>query len=110
MSDESPISRRALITSAGVAATGAVLSQVLGAQQKQAGSTPTATPSPTAPDDPSIVQGLPTQATEPRAQFEHPSLAPTGVTTGSSYSPLQDLTGTITPSDLHFQRNHNGIP
>jgi sulfane dehydrogenase subunit SoxC len=28
----------------------------------------------------------------------------------SSRSPLQDLDGTITPSDLHFERHHGGIP
>ncbi|HEY6220348.1 MAG TPA: sulfite dehydrogenase, partial [Gemmatimonadaceae bacterium] len=36
-------------------------------------------------------------------------LTPTGVTTGSALTPLQDLTGTTTPSDLVFQRHHNGI-
>ncbi|MFN0098152.1 MAG: sulfite dehydrogenase, partial [Gemmatimonadaceae bacterium] len=34
----------------------------------------------------------------------------TGETVGSSYTPLQDLTGPITPSDLHFERHHAGIP
>src|SRR5207253_1758285 len=28
---------------------------------------------------------------------------------GSTNTPLQHLSGTITPSDLHFQRHHNGI-
>lgn len=28
----------------------------------------------------------------------------------SSRSPLQDLYGTITPSDLHFERHHGGVP
>lgn len=28
----------------------------------------------------------------------------------SSRSPLQDLYGTITPFDLHFERHHNGVP
>ena len=28
----------------------------------------------------------------------------------SSRTPLQDLHGTITPSDLHFERHHGGIP
>lgn len=36
--------------------------------------------------------------------------APVGVKTGSSLTPLQDLTGTITPSDLHFERHHSGVP
>ncbi|MCK9485711.1 MAG: sulfite dehydrogenase [Dehalococcoidia bacterium] len=29
---------------------------------------------------------------------------------GASFTPLQDLDGMITPSDLHYQRNHNGTP
>jgi sulfane dehydrogenase subunit SoxC len=30
--------------------------------------------------------------------------------TGSSRTPLQDLCGTITPSSLHFERHHSGVP
>src|SRR5438270_5487025 len=30
--------------------------------------------------------------------------------TGSSFSPLADLLGTITPSSLHYERHHAGIP
>lgn len=33
-----------------------------------------------------------------------------GVTTGSSRTPLQDLYGIITPSALHFERHHSGVP
>jgi sulfane dehydrogenase subunit SoxC len=33
-----------------------------------------------------------------------------GVTTGSSRTPLQDLHGIITPSSLHFERHHSGVP
>jgi sulfane dehydrogenase subunit SoxC len=32
------------------------------------------------------------------------------VTTGSSRTPLQDLYGIITPSSLHFERHHSGVP
>lgn len=31
-------------------------------------------------------------------------------TTGASLSPLQDLNGTITPSALHYERHHSGVP
>ncbi len=31
-------------------------------------------------------------------------------TTGASLTPLQDLNGTITPSSLHFERHHSGVP
>ncbi len=30
--------------------------------------------------------------------------------TGSSFTPLQSLNGTITPNGLHFERHHNGVP
>jgi sulfane dehydrogenase subunit SoxC len=105
----SPISRRAMIASAGVAAGTVALATLipdLGAQQK-----PAAPPAaPVAPDDPSIVPGAGSDALNARSPFEHPGQAPVNVTTGSSFSPLQDLHGTITPADLHFQRHHNGIP
>ena len=29
---------------------------------------------------------------------------------GVSWTPLQDLAGTITPNPLHFERHHNGVP
>ena len=29
---------------------------------------------------------------------------------GVSWTPLQDLVGTITPNGLHFERHHNGVP
>src|SRR5690606_28225127 len=38
------------------------------------------------------------------------NLPDTRMTESSNYAPLQDLEGTITPSDLHFQRNHAGTP
>ena len=55
-------------------------------------------------------EGAPTTAQGARATFEDPARAPVGSTVGSSYTPLQDLTGTITPSDLHFERHHAGVP
>ena len=30
--------------------------------------------------------------------------------TGSSFTPLQDSVGTLTPSSLHYERHHSGIP
>jgi len=30
--------------------------------------------------------------------------------TGSSFTPLQDPVGTVTPSSLHYERHHSGIP
>jgi len=48
-----------------------------------------------------------------RSPFEHAGRSfGTSVTpgTGSSRTPLQDLCGTITPSSLHFERHHSGVP
>ena len=98
------VSRRALIASAGVAAGTAALATLipeLGAQQS---------PAPITPGDPSAVPGRGSEALNSRSAFEHPAQAPVNVTTGSSLSPLHNLNGTITPSDLVFQRHHNGIP
>ena len=88
--------RRAIGVAAGVLG-GAVLK----AQQ--------ATTLPAPPPDPSSTPGLPSGPLGVRSPFEAPALTPVGVTTGATLSPLQSLAGTITPSDLHFQRHHNGI-
>lgn len=42
-----------------------------------------------------------------RSPFEHPLRKPSLT---SSQTPLQDLYGMITPSDLHFERHHAGVP
>jgi len=66
---------------------------------------------PGAIDDPGKAQGhIPTELGE-RSPFEHPRRrinrpAPSG----ESETPLQDLFGTITPADLHFERHHGGVP
>jgi sulfane dehydrogenase subunit SoxC len=110
-SGSKPISRRALVSAASLAAGGAVLAgalpELVAAQVKQAA--PAAPAGPVVPPDASLVPGIGSETLAPRSPFENPTLAPTGVTTGSAFTPLQDLTGTITPSDLVFQRHHNGI-
>jgi len=60
------------------------------------------------PADPSKVRGKPSRALGQRAAFEKPQRQPRGVT--SSGTPHQDLYGTITPADLHFERHHGGVP
>ena len=42
-----------------------------------------------------------------RAEAERPRRLPSPT---SSRTPLQDLHGTITPSDVHFERHHAGVP
>lgn len=65
----------------------------------------------TVPADPTKLQGLPTSPLGARSPFVKPMRGPsTGMTTGSSNTPLQDLSGPITPADLHFERHHAGIP
>lgn len=65
---------------------------------------------PAVPADPTKVPGAPTSGQGPRSPFEAPQRAPTGEIAGSSLTPYEKLTGTITPSDLHFERHHAGIP
>lgn len=57
--------------------------------------------------DPTKVLGpMPSQLGS-RSPYEQPLRKPSDT---SSRTPLQDLYGTITPSDLHFERHHGGIP
>ena len=95
----------------GVALGGKAIAGLAQQQARTAGAAPDAAAATTvvAPPDASVVPGLPSGATSIRSPFETPALTPVGVTTGSSLSPLQSFAGTITPSDLHFQRHHNGI-
>jgi sulfane dehydrogenase subunit SoxC len=103
---EKPISRRTLIAGAAAAAGGVLLTNLpADAQQKAA-----AAPPPVVPADPTKVPGAPTTAVGSRSPFVNPQRAPVGEITGTALSPLQDFTGTITPSDLHFTRIHAGIP
>src|SRR5438309_9906380 len=96
-SNGSLISRRSLLSAAAVAAGGAVLAGVL--PQLVAGQaaqpSPKAPAAPVIPDDPTAVPGMASEALAARSPFEHPALGPVGVTTGSTSTPLQDLTGTI---------------
>ncbi len=58
--------------------------------------------------DPSKVRGKPPRATGQRAATEKVQRLVRGAT--SSGTPHQDLMGIITPSDLHFERHHGGVP
>jgi len=59
------------------------------------------------PPDPTKVPGAPPGTTGTRSSFEKLVKKPSDT---SSRSPLQSLYGMITPSDLHFERNHAGVP
>jgi sulfane dehydrogenase subunit SoxC len=108
--DERRLTRRELLHSAGLAAgvaAAAPLATLLAQTAAPAVVAPVATPQ--APPDATKIPGLASGALSERSPFEKPALAPLGVTSGSTSTPLQNLRGTITPADLHFQRHHNGI-
>jgi sulfane dehydrogenase subunit SoxC len=115
------VTRRGLIAAAAVSAGGAVLSRLPAAAQGPANAT-TGTRAPVAPPpaaggydlasvpaDPTRAAGPPTSALGARSPFETPARTPVGVVTGSSLTPLHQLTGTITPADLVFERHHAGV-
>src|SRR5260370_34078560 len=57
--------------------------------------------------------GKPLSAYGERSAFEKSARAlPTTkiLEVGSSYTPLAELVGTITPSALHYERHHSGVP
>ena len=110
MKSDKPVSRRSLI--AGAAATaGAALLTKLPLDAAAATVLPTGMPaSPPAEVDPSSIPGAPTSAVSVRSTFETPARTPTGQLTGASLTPLHELTGTVTPNDLVFERHHSGVP
>jgi sulfane dehydrogenase subunit SoxC len=65
---------------------------------------------PHVPDDPTKVQGASASDRGARSPFEQPTRVSLNERRTSSQTPLQDLEGIITPSDLHFERHHGGVP
>lgn len=57
--------------------------------------------------DPTRVPGASPRSYGERSPFEKQTRL---VANASSTTPLQDLQGIITPSALHFERHHNGVP
>lgn len=98
------ISRRALLTGGAAAIGGAVLHTAADALSQ----VPGAMGPPDAPD-PTRIQGAPASPRGSRSPSFEAGRLP--VARGQvSFTPLQDLDGIITPSDLHFERHHAGIP
>jgi sulfane dehydrogenase subunit SoxC len=95
MKHDDNISRRDVIAGAAVTAGGMLLKKL---------------PIPPDNTDPSSVPGTPTSAVSVRSTFETPARTPTGLLTGASLTPIHELTGTLTPSDLVFERHHSGVP
>jgi sulfane dehydrogenase subunit SoxC len=95
------ISRRTLLG-------GVIAAAVLPVQSLFAGEMPSITPAlPDITDDPTKIVGPGPSPLGKRSPFEQPVRKPSDI---SSRTPLQDLHSTITPSDLHFERHHAGIP
>lgn len=59
------------------------------------------------PEDPTKVPGEPSSPYGHRSSFEQ---AKRLVKTNRSRTPLERLHGIVTPSALHFERHHNGVP
>ena len=113
------LTRRRMLAGSAVLAGSVVASRLTAlpgqSAQKPAAAVPSVAPPPVvvrplAPPDAALIPGAPSGPLGLRSPYENPALAPVGVTTGSTLTPLHALHGTITPSDLHFQRHHNGIP
>jgi hypothetical protein len=94
------MSRRNLL--AGAAAASVVLVQTASGKAFQAALTASELA-----DDPTKVPGIPPGVLGTRSPFEKPVKTPSDT---SSRTPLQDLHGIITPSDLHYERHHGGVP
>ena len=104
MSDnKKKISRRRLLAGAVTVASTALLrsvsGQVVHASVAGAGLSGTA--------DTVRKPGVPPGTLGKRSTYEHALKAPSDI---SSRTPLQDLYGMLTPSDLHFERHHSGVP
>ena len=104
------VSRRTLLAGA----VGAIAASLLDdASPLSAQVQPPAAAAPATPplDDPGKTQGrIPTQLGE-RSQSEAPRRRVNrAAPSGESETPLQELFGTVTPADLHFERHHGGVP
>lgn len=62
------------------------------------------------PADPTKLPGHALSELGERSPFERPRRIVGGDYLGASLTPLQDLCGIITPSDLHYERHHAGVP
>jgi sulfane dehydrogenase subunit SoxC len=116
------VTRRGLLAAAAASAGGVVLARLPAQAPARRAAPATAPPTQPAappgapvydlasvPADPTRAPGPPTSALGARSPFEVPARTPVGVVTGSSLTPLHQLTGTVTPSDLVFERHHAGV-
>ena len=80
---------------------------LLGAAAIHAITPPLSAQTPQVPDDPTRVPGTPSSPNGSRSTFEQ---AVRLVKPNRSKTPLHTLHGVVTPSALHFERHHNGVP
>ncbi len=97
--NKSTISRRHLLAAAG----GVAVVQAASGERVQIADRSTVMST-----DPTKVPGASASQLGVRSPFEQPQRKAFG--NALSFTPLQDLHGTITPADLHFERHHAGIP
>ncbi len=97
MHERGKISRRRLLASAAGAVGAAALGRTGWAEVQ-------------GPVDPTKVPGHLLSALGARAPSERPRRVVGGGFLGASLTPLQDLKGIVTPSDLHYERHHAGVP
>ena len=97
MHERGKISRRRLLASAAGAVGAAALGRTGWAEVQ-------------GPADPTKVPGHPLSALGARAPSERARRVVGGGFLGASLTPLQDLRGIVTPSDLHYERHHAGVP
>ena len=107
-----PTRREVLAGAVGTAVGTAAASTAAVAGAQQTGGPPTGDrPRPRAPEDPTSMQGRVPSPVGSRSAFETPErLVRVPEPSSSSRTPLQYLQGVVTPSDLHFERHHGGIP
>jgi len=89
----------------GAAAGGAAVLAGLAPESRAAAATPQWM---TRPGQPFSNYGLPSPHEKSVIRLIAANSAVSG--NGLSWTPLQDLEGTLTPNGLHFERHHNGVP
>ena len=94
------VSRREALVAGAAGLVGAAVAPLAGQSADQAARA-------RVPADPTRVHGPAATPVGARSPFARP-VRTARVT--ASQTPLQDLTGIITPADLHFERHHAGVP
>ncbi|MEW5917072.1 MAG: sulfite dehydrogenase [Gemmatimonadota bacterium] len=106
-SEKRPLTRRELLATTATALTSAALvDNTIVEQALGSGQAPDA---PAIPADPTKAPGPPTSASSSRSPFVTMARTPTGAVAGSSLAPIHLMTGTMTPTDVHFERHHAGV-